>query len=299
METLSLILGWIGILSIIYWAVKRFKAKKNGQIYKKQYIPITVGLLFIVFGTMVDPIKSSKVTTNTDVKQSSDYVTKKTSISKSEKHAKKDSKTSSEKNHHKSSVSKSTSSDKITKSSSTSSVTATSTSKTTVINYNFDDVEPSMSMDQVISAIGKQPTDRDEYTLYYGKEDLDFNENKLIGSSVQSIQDKIDAKYKAEQKAKEKKKNQEANLKSQAQYFGQKDVETLQKMSSTYKSLRIDNGMMYTFNFNGDMLVRVDSDDGYTNVYKYDTNASNGLGENLYTGKTIMQKEKRSYYFLN
>lgn len=268
METLSNIIIWAGLISIIYWVFKKYEAKKNGQKYEKHYKPIIIGIAFLIVGSIVSPVNTSTETVKTDVKKSSIFSTKKSSSIKSENKIKKANNTST-------------------------------TSKSSTINYNFDNVKPDMSKDQVINAIGAQPTDKDEYTLYYGDEDLDFNEDRLIGSSVQSIQDKVDAKYKAAQNSEKKQSEQRDSLKYQAQYFGQKDVETLQKMSSTYKSTRIDNGMMYTFHFNKDMLIRIDTDDGYTTVYKYDNNANDGLGEQLYNGKTIIQKENQPYYFFN
>ena len=279
MTILSNIIIWLGIIFIIYWAIKKYRTKKNGQKYEKQYYPIIIGLVLLIMGSIINPVKTTKTTTETDINKVSSSVTKKAASSKH------------------SNVIKEASSKNTTSKSSASSSSLSNQSSSSSLNYSK--VEYGMTMDEVINAIGVQPTDRDDYTLYYGDEDFDFNENKLIGASVKSVQDKIDAKFKADQQSEKKQREEQDSLKYQAQYFGQKDVETLQKMSSTYKSTRIDNGMMYTFHFNNDMLIRVDTDDGYTTVYKYDENTSDGLGDKLYSGKTIMQKEKRPYYFYN
>ena len=71
-------------------------------------------------------------------------------------------------------------------------------------SYDYSKVEYKMSMEQVITAVGKQPTKRDDYTLFYGKDEFDFNDNKLIAATVKSVQSKIDKQIKAEQKTKKK-----------------------------------------------------------------------------------------------
>lgn len=155
-------------------------------------------------------------------------------------------------------------------------------------------------MDQVISAIGKQPTDRDDVTLYYGKEDIDFSNGVLIGSSIKSIQDKVDKKFKQDASRSSSKKKESDNLKSYAQYFGNLPVENIQSKPYAYKSSKVDNGMRYLYMVkNNSFLVRIDTDDGYTNVYSYDGNQDGTLGSNLFTGRTIFNNpEKKNYYYL-
>ena len=157
-----------------------------------------------------------------------------------------------------------------------------------------------MTMDQVIQAIGKQPTDKDDNTLYYGKEDIDFSNGVLIGSSVKSIQDKVDNKFKSEASQASKQKNDAENLKSYAQYFGNLPVENIQSKPYAYKSSKIDNGMRYLYKVkDNSFLVRIDTDDGYTNVYTYDGNSEEKLGKDLYTGRTIFNNpEKKNYYYV-
>ena len=108
----------------------------------------------------------------------------------------------------------SSSSEKTKKSSSsTSKYSATSSSVKKTADYDYSKVENGMTMDQVISAIGKQPTDRDDNAIFYDDEEFDFNDNKLIGASVKSVQDKIDKHYKDEDKTQKKQQKQQKKQK--------------------------------------------------------------------------------------
>ena len=98
-------------------------------------------------------------------------------------------------------------------SSNTSKSSATSSSVKKAADYDYSKVENGMTMDQVISAIGKQPTDRDDNAIYYDDEEFDFNDNKLIGASVKSVQDKIDKHYKDEDKTQKKQQKQQKKQK--------------------------------------------------------------------------------------
>lgn len=107
------------------------------------------------------------------------------------------------------------SSSEVTKksSSNTSKSSATSSSVKKAADYDYSKVENGMTMDQVISAIGKQPTDRDDNAIFYDDEEFDFNDNKLIGASVKSVQDKIDKHYKDEDKTQKKQQKQQKKQK--------------------------------------------------------------------------------------
>lgn len=190
-----------------------------------------------------------------------------------------------------------TTNEKTTVSSSSSSSTSSSSQSS---DFDFSKVDAGMTMDQVIQAIGKQPTDKDDNTLYYGKEDIDFSNGVLIGSSIKSIQDKVDDKFKNDASQASKKKNDAENLKSYAQYFGNLPVENIQSKPYAYKSSKIDNGMRYLYKVkDNSFLVRIDTNDGYTNVYTYDGNSDEKLGEDLYTGRTIFNNpEKKNYYYV-
>ena len=98
-------------------------------------------------------------------------------------------------------------------SSNTSKSSATSSSVKKAADYDYSKVENGMTMDQVISAIGKQPTDRDDNAIFYDDEEFDFNDNKLIGASVKSVQDKIDKHYKDEDKTQKKQQKQQKKQK--------------------------------------------------------------------------------------
>lgn len=164
--------------------------------------------------------------------------------------------------------------------------------------YDFSKVEYGMTMDQVINAVGKQPTNRDNYALFYDDDDFDFTNDKLIGSSVQSVQNKIDAKKRAEQESAKKEQEDQEQLKSQAKYFGNRSVEYVQSHPAAYSSAQIENGMRYIyFVKKNSYLVRIDTNDGYTNVYSYDGNSQNQLGNTLYVGKTILNQPSKKYYY--
>ena len=80
-------------------------------------------------------------------------------------------------------------------------------------SYDYSKVEYGMTMDEVINAVSSQPTDRDDSTMFFGKDEFDFNDNKLIGSSVKTVQDKIDAKFKADQSSEKKQRKEQKEQK--------------------------------------------------------------------------------------
>ncbi len=250
------------LASIVWFFVARRKDKKvNGKITKNTwYILILAAVSFILVGVTTPKTDTTADNTKQD----------------------------------KSSVKVSSSKQK-----SSSSVSSKQPTKKE-IKYDFSKVEYNMTMDQVISAVGKQPTDKSDYELYYGDDDFDFNEGKLIGSSVKSVQDKIDNKFKAESSSRKKEEADKSSQKSRAQYFGTRSVEYVQKHPSAYNSGKIDNGMEYMYMIDkGSYLVRYDTDDGYTNVYSYDGNSENKLGDTLYTGRTIFnQPATKKYYYI-
>lgn len=97
----------------------------------------------------------------------------------------------------------------------------------------------------------------------------------------------------AKEKAKE---DYENRLVSFAQSFGSKPFETIQKMPSVYKIIQTkDNELQVGWKPEGlPLLIRVDNTtSNITKVYEYNKKVSNGLGRLLYTGRTILQKDKR------
>ncbi len=147
------------------------------------------------------------------------------------------------------------------------------------------------SKEEVIKKLGKPIDDSDGLLTYHGF-DLYFENNKLVGGNLPKLQKKA---YKAGQERKQSEKNKQQEIQNFAQSFGQKPVEEVQKEKMVYPSQRVGNQMMYSWRPDKDMptYIRVDDENGFTTVYLYDQNAKNGLGQQLYQGKTIMQKNKQ------
>lgn len=163
-------------VTLVIWVINVVK-KHHGKITGK--VPVVLFLLtsvmLVVTAFTIDTDEISKSVNEADVSSSSE-VTKKSS-------------------------------------SSTSKSSAASSSVKKTADYDYSKVENGMTVDQVISAIGKQPTDRDDNAIYYDDEEFDFNDNKLIGASVKSVQDKIDKYYKDEEKAQKKQQKQQKKQK--------------------------------------------------------------------------------------
>lgn len=282
------------LVSIVWFFVSRRKDKKKaGKVTKKTwYILILTAISFVIVG-VASPKQDTESAKTPFQKQSPISNEPKTSTSSVEKE--KPIKSGSSKS---SSVSKSKQKNKEKSIKSASSVLKP---KKEHIEYNFSKVEYNMTIAQVINAVGKQPTDKSDNEIYYGNDDFDFNDGKLIGSSVKSIQNKKDNEFKKESSTRTKIESEKSNRKSQAQYFGTRSVEYVQKHPSAYNSGKIDNSMRYMYMIDkGDYLVRYDTDDGYTNVYSYDGNSENKLGDHLYTAKTIFnQPATKKYYYIS
>ena len=163
-------------VTLVIWVINVVK-KHHGKITGK--VPVVLFLLtsvmLVVTAFTIDTDEISKSVNEADVSSSSE-VTKKSS-------------------------------------SNTSKSSATSSSVKKAADYDYSKVENGMTMDQVISAIGKQPTDRDDNAIFYDDEEFDFNDNKLIGASVKSVQDKIDKHYKDEDKTQKKQQKQQKKQK--------------------------------------------------------------------------------------
>lgn len=149
-----------------------------------------------------------------------------------------------------------------------------------------------MSYEEVLKVAGKP--DYDGYKEYnkvdYGDYDIWFKNGKVTSGNTKEIM--AQAKEIAD---KEKDKSQD--LKYNASFFGRKPVAEIQEKNYVYPSVRVDEGMMYMWANEGDKLIRLDTDDGYTTVYKYDENADEGVGQTLYTGKTIVQKQDKTIVY--
>lgn len=154
-------------------------------------------------------------------------------------------------------------------------------------------LELGTSKKKVIKKLGKPERDDDQMLTYHDFV-LYFENDKLVGSDLPAIQKKVDKKI-ADKKAKKE------QLKGQAQYFGRRPVDYIQKMPSAYKAVRSGDEMWYLYN-PGDgqpLLLRVDEPGDMTTVYVYDKKKENGRGQVLYTGRTIYQKNSnnnQNYY---
>lgn len=161
-----------------------------------------------------------------------------------------------------------------------------------------------MSFKKVKSIMGKPYKEyKDEsgyWTLEYNKGAITFgfNENKKLNYANGAAPQIEKQGYAYASSQKEARKNKHDRLIGFAQSFGRKPFDTIQKMPSVYKTFE-DNGYMYTLWNTGDLgiLVRIDdTSNNVTKVFKYDKKADDKLGELLYTGRTIIQKEKRPVY---
>ena len=171
-------------VTLVVWVINVVK-KRHGKITGKAsaVLFLLTLVMLVVTAFTIDTDEISKSINEADVSSSSE-VTKKSSSSSAAK-----------------------------VSSSTSKSSAASSSVKKTADYDYSKVENGMTVDQVISAIGKQPTDRDDNAIYYDDEEFDFNDNKLIGASVKSVQDKIDKYYKDEEKAQKKQQKQQKKQK--------------------------------------------------------------------------------------
>lgn len=147
------------------------------------------------------------------------------------------------------------------------------------------------SKEKVIKELGK-PVDNSDGLLTYHGFHLYFENNKLVGGNLPKLQKKAE---KAASERKQSEKNKQQQIQNFAQIFGQEPVEEVQKKTMVYPSQRVGNNMMYSWKPDKDMptYIRIDDEHGFTAVYLADSNAKNGLGRQLYQGKTIMQKNKQ------
>lgn len=87
-------------------------------------------------------------------------------------------------------------------------------------------------------------------------------------------------------------------LKRFARSFGNKDVESLQKYSSSvYPSTEINVGMEYAYKSPAGTLYRIDN--STTNITKVYSDKNGKLGNLLYTGRTILQKQGTKIIYMN
>lgn len=137
-------------------------------------------------------------------------------------------------------------------------------------------------------AIGLLPSNQQKT-----KQAKESSSSSASSSSYHSMSVKEAKSHKKQTSCSESTQANKQRLTSFAQAFG-KPVDQIQRMPSVYTADQVDDNMVYTWKPDGlPKLVRVDSPDNFTTVYKYDKNGEhNALGEKLYEGRTIYQKQK-------
>lgn len=160
------------------------------------------------------------------------------------------------------------------------------------LKHKAEKLELGTSKSQVEKKLGNPDKDNGQMLLY-DNFNLYFENNKLVGGDLPAIQKKVDKKI---AKEKEQQKEEQSKLTGYAQAFGRKPVDTIQSMPSVYTSDHVEDNMVYTWHpDDSPMLVRVDSPNNFTTVYKYDKNGEHhALGTTLYQGRTIYQKQSNN-----
>lgn len=133
-------------------------------------------------------------------------------------------------------------------------------------SLDYSKVEYGMTMDDVINAVSSQPTEKEDDTLFFDKDEFDFVDNKLVGSNVKTVQNKIDAKVKAAQKEidakvkSEKKSERKQNKKQKEQKFTD---EINAKINEINQATQESNGIDAILGVNSprDNVYRVQLDD--------------------------------------
>ncbi|MFL2042942.1 hypothetical protein [Weissella hellenica] len=134
-------------------------------------------------------------------------------------------------------------------------------------SLDYSKVEYGMTMDDVINAVSSQPTEKEDDTLFFDKDEFDFVDNKLVGSNVKTVQNKIDAKVKAAQKEidakvkSEKKSERKQNKKQKEQKFTD---EINAKINEINQATQESNGIDAILGVNGpneNNVYRVQLDD--------------------------------------
>lgn len=164
----------------------------------------------------------------------------------------------------------------------------TSSTKTSSSSLSYKKIKVGMTYNDMIKVAGKPDYDGYKNSKYVTYEDKNiyFNKGKVRGGDTKELVDEV--KKNGDDKKKQEQEDREI-LQYRAERFGQKTVESLQRPNSPYQSEKVQEGMIYTTKYNGEMLVRLDTDDGYTHVSEFDKNSETGMGKDLYTGKTILQ----------
>ncbi|GAA2866444.1 hypothetical protein [Lactobacillus intestinalis] len=168
-------------------------------------------------------------------------------------------------------------------------------------------LEFGMSLATVKHVMKVKPTkeEKDEAgynTLMYGHYVvyLSFDKNNNLLEAMSGAPQIEKQAEEASQKKKMHKTANESNLKSLAQYFGQKSSESIQHNPYAFKTTQ-DGDLLYILWNPGQhlpLLLRIDdASTNITNVYIYNKHGDNPRGRHLYTGRTIIQKNRTPIYY--
>ena len=181
------------------------------------------------------------------------------------------------------------------------------TSKSTLLK-RAKSLKYGMSVKEVKKIMKVKPSkeEKDEagnISLTYGKDvvDLGFEKDSKLIIGLSGAPQITKQGEKAAAKKKEKRDNYNNKLKGFAQSFGIKPSEEIQRMSSVYRTVEDGDNLYILWNPGEGLPILLRKDNTTTNVttvYVYNKKGNNPEGKLLYTGRTIVQKNKRSniYY---
>ncbi|MFC6177438.1 hypothetical protein ACFQAV_11350 [Companilactobacillus huachuanensis] len=248
--------------------ISRQKKRKKPP-YKKWWFWLIIAIFIIGgIGNIIDPVKNDNSTSAQTTNEKKGKASKnKARTYKAKKNDKSVKKSPNKKNE----------------------VTTTPSTKAKVRDWNFNLITLGMTKKEVEDILGKPTSESLLGNLEYGKDKLTFSNGKLYDGTPDNIKNAAIQRDKPEK------------LKAFAKRFGTKDAESVQKLvGSAYASKYIDGqGMTYAWTTDYGTLLRVDdTQNRITTVYLYDSN-TNGLGQELYQGQTILQKAPTIHNFYN
>lgn len=155
-----------------------------------------------------------------------------------------------------------------------------------------DNIKLGMTYEEVIKVAGEPDYDgyKKSNHVEYNDKSVWFKDGKVTSGQTVGIMEEA-------KKNGDKEKQAAQDMKYKASFFGRKPVAEIQEKVNVYPATRFNDGMMYMWANDGNKLVRVDTNDGYTTVHKYDEDTDDGLGQVLYTGKTILQKQDKKVVY--
>ena len=176
------------------------------------------------------------------------------------------------------------------------------TSKSTLLK-RAKKLKYGMSVKQVkkimkVKPISEEKDEAGNVSLTYGKDivGLGFEKDSKLIIGTSGAPQITKQGEKAAAKKKEKRENYNNKLKGFAQSFGIKPSEEIQRMPSVYKTVEDEDNLLILWNPGEGLPILLRKDDTTTNVttvYIYNKKGDNPEGKLLYTGRTIVQKNKR------